>query len=85
MWHPSNPSACQQKVPSIREKMKNLGLVDPLNSTTLKYDHSIVDFWLRSKMKMKMENMTELLTINAQIEEIMRTNVCSLHIHLPVV
>ena len=79
------PSACQQKVPSIREDLKKLGLVDPLNSTTLKYDHRIVDYWLRRKMKMKMEKLKELLAINAQVEEIMRTNVCSLHIYLTVV
>ena len=79
------PSACQQKVPSVREKMKNLGLVDPLNPTTLKYDHSVVAYWLRHKMKMKMEKLKELLAVNAQVEEIMRTNVCSLHIYLTVV
>ena len=65
--------------------MKNLGLVDPLNPTTLKYDHSVVDYWLRHKMKMKMEKLKELLAVNAQVEEIMCTNVCSLHIYLTVV
>ena len=79
------PSACRLKVPSIREDMKKLDLVDPLNSTTLKYDHSIVDYWLRRKMKLKMEKLNELLAINAQVEEILRINVRSLHIYLTVV
>ena len=68
-----NPSACRQKAPSIREDMKKLGLRDPLNSTTLKYDHSIVDYWLRYKVKT--EKLKELLAIDAQVAEILRTNV----------
>ena len=77
-----NPSACRQKATSIRENMKKLGLPDPLNSSTMKYHHSIVDYWLGRQMKMG--KLKELLAIDAQVEEILRTNVCSLHISLTV-
>ena len=66
---------CRDKVATIREEMqKKFNLADPYNDETKDYDHAIVDDYL-SQLDIALEDLKALLTLDAEVLEIMGNHV----------